>query len=99
MTRDRQDTLRPEELRDAEAREAERDAEQRELTANLLQDPDPQTRLIAHVSDRQLAMFQMLLDLRDRVDTLSDEVHQILKKRSLTPATGISLAPHPPKAE
>lgn len=97
MTRDRQDTLRPEELQEAEAREVEREAEQRELTAELLRDPDPRVRIIAHMSDRQLNMFQMVVELRERVDTLTDEVHQLLRKRSLTPSGGLSMPSIVPK--
>lgn len=95
MTRDSQDTLRPEELQEAEAREAELEAEQRELTALLLRDPDPRTRLIAHMSDRQLYLHQQIVEVKEQVAALTDEVHTLLRRRSMTPSGGISLPPKP----
>lgn len=90
MTRDSQDTLRPEEI------QAEIDRgilEQRELTENLLQDPDPMTRLIAHMSQRQLDMHERVVKIEEEAREIKEQLQQLLRRRSLTPSGGISMLP------
>jgi hypothetical protein len=64
------DTLRPEQL-EQERSDALR--EQRELSFELMTDPNPHVRVIAHMAQRQLDMFELLLKIRDDVEEIKQK--------------------------
>lgn len=66
------ETLRPGEAGDPSV------IEQRSLTEMLKDDPNPYVRLIAHMSQRQLDMHEMLVAMRSDIDEIKD----YLKKQS-----------------
>lgn len=61
------ETLRPGELGDPTV------IEQRRLTEMLKDDPNPYVRLIAHMSQRQLDMHEMLIAVRDDINELKEQ--------------------------
>lgn len=68
------DTLRPEEVTVSQG--FEDTDEQAELTRNLMDSPDPYVRLIAHMSQRQLDMFEMIVEIRDDLAALKRRVNE-----------------------
>lgn len=66
----------PDTVRPSESTGDHRLVEQKVLTASLLDAPDPTTRLVAHVSQRQLDMFEMLVEMRDQLAELKARLNQ-----------------------
>lgn len=54
--------------------------EQLELTRRLYDHPDPHVRIMAHISERQLAMMEVLTSVSAAVSELSDSVKSLHNK-------------------
>lgn len=59
--------------------EAELVARQKALTIELYNHPDPNVRLIAHMSERQLGMMEILMATRTTVSALVTSVDDLTK--------------------
>jgi hypothetical protein len=50
---------------------------QKALTQELYDHPDPHVRLLAHMSERQLGMMELVLDTRKTVQTVATTVEEL----------------------